>query len=655
MNICRFARRSIFALVILCSSAFGLVAFGEGAPLIGRVIVLGDSISYSGEYLEFLETGLRLSLQPLEFEILNLGLPSETVSGLSEPKHAGGAFPRPDLHERLDRVLKKTKPNIVIACYGMNDGIYYPFSEERFQKFQNGIRWLRERVVKSGARMVFVTPPVFDPVPIKDKTLPGGLKEYPQPYEGYNNVLDRYSEWLLSMRKEGWEVEDIHGPINDLLVSRRRSDPNFNLSKDGVHPDEMGHWLMARPLLAYFGADEFANFDTPEQFLNSRRQGQDLMKSIRERQRLLRDAWLTETAHRRPGMAKGLPMAEAQQKEADLTRKIDALTVRLPAPRITRDAQGFVRISGPTNAVLRYTLENKEPKQDSGQYLAEIYFPWKGTIQARAFTEHDIVSGAIASAELVALADHPEPHPQSAILPVTQNRDWRTYDWVVRHNDVVRLLKERQPQVLFLGDSITHYFGGDPVAPYRRGEESWKKYYEKRNALNLGFGWDRTENLLWRIQHGELEGVSPKLIVILIGTNNLETNTADEIAEGVSLICDEVHRRMPASKVLLLGLIPRSPHPDERRAKLAEVNQRIAKLDGRDGFTYLDVGSIFLKPDGLLPVELMYDYLHPTWKGYAIFAEAIEPTVARLLGEKPIAPVNHASQTPENLPSKVHL
>ena len=210
-------------------------------------------------------------------------------------------------------------------------------------------------------------------------------------------------------------------------------------------------------------------------------------------------------------------------------------------------------------------------------------------------------------------------------------------------------------RVVFLGDSITHYFGGDPVAPYRRGEDTWRKYYEKRNALNLGFGWDRTENLLWRIQHGELEGVSPKLIVILIGTNNLETNTADEIAEGVSLICDEVHRRMPASKVLLLALIPRSPHPDERRVKLAEVNQRIIKLDGRDGLTYLDIGSIFLKPDGSLPVELMYDFLHPTWKGYAIFAEAIEPTVARLLGEKPVPPANHASQPPAPRPSNAHL
>ena len=213
-----------------------------------------------------------------------------------------------------------------------------------------------------------------------------------------------------------------------------------------------------------------------------------------------------------------------------------------------------------------------------------------------------------------------------------------------RHDEVVKLQKERHPQVLFLGDSITHFFGGEPVGPHRRGEASWQKYYGNRNALNMGFGWDRTENLLWRIQYGELAGMSPKLIVILIGTNNLETNTADEIYEGVSLICEEIHQRTPKSKILLLALLPRSPHPDERRKKLAEVNQRISKLDGRETITYLDIGSIFLKPDGTLPVELMDDFLHPTSKGYALTAEAIEPTLARLLKEMPIQPAGHGSQ-----------
>jgi hypothetical protein len=128
-----------------------------------RVVFLGDSITYSGQYIEFLEACLRIKDPALRYEFLDLGLPSETVSGLSEPGHAGGKFPRPDLHERLDRVLEKASPDLVVACYGMNDGIYYPFSDERFQRFQDGMRFLRERATASGAKVLHVTPPVFDP------------------------------------------------------------------------------------------------------------------------------------------------------------------------------------------------------------------------------------------------------------------------------------------------------------------------------------------------------------------------------------------------------------------------------------------------------------------------------------------------------------
>ncbi len=122
------------------------------------------------------------------------------MSGLSEPGHAGGQFPRPDLHERLDRVLQATKPDLIVACYGMNDGIYYPFGEDRFAKFREGMRDLREKAADVGARVLHVTPPVFDPQPIKERTLPAGLDEYRQPYEGYDDVLDRYSAWLLDQR-----------------------------------------------------------------------------------------------------------------------------------------------------------------------------------------------------------------------------------------------------------------------------------------------------------------------------------------------------------------------------------------------------------------------------------------------------------------------
>src|SRR6185295_13950149 len=117
-----------------------------------RVVFLGDSITYSGQYVEFMEAYFATRFPDRQVEFLNVGLPSETVSGLSEPGHAAGKFPRPDLHERLARVLEKTKPDLVVACYGMNDGIYYPFGEDRSQKYQDGMKRLRERVAAAGAK-----------------------------------------------------------------------------------------------------------------------------------------------------------------------------------------------------------------------------------------------------------------------------------------------------------------------------------------------------------------------------------------------------------------------------------------------------------------------------------------------------------------------
>jgi lysophospholipase L1-like esterase len=223
----------------------------EGSLLAGahRVVFLGDSITYSGQYVDDLQMLLRNFPKGTEFEILDLGLPSETVSGLTEPGHANGSFPRPNLHDRLPRLLETVRPDLVIACYGMNDGIYYPFDAIKFEKFQRGVRLLRERVLKAKAQLILMTPPVFDPVPIRNRTLPAGLSEYRRPYEGYNDVLDRYSDWLLDQRTNGWPVIDIHFPMNDYLKQRRRGNPEFVLASDGVHLDDTGHWLIAQALL----------------------------------------------------------------------------------------------------------------------------------------------------------------------------------------------------------------------------------------------------------------------------------------------------------------------------------------------------------------------------------------------------------------------
>jgi lysophospholipase L1-like esterase len=216
---------------------------------------------------------------------------------------------------------------------------------------------------------------------------------------------------------------------------------------------------------------------------------------------------------------------------------------------------------------------------------------------------------------------------------VTQNRDWRIYDWSERHAACVELMKSRDPEIVMLGDSITHFWGGEPVGGRRTGVEEWDRFFAGRRVVNLGFGWDRTENVLWRLTHGEFENVSPKVVVVMIGTNNIDLNTPREIAAGIAAICAELHRRAPAAHILLLGIFPRGARPDATRAKVASVNKRVARLDGRDGVTYLDLGEAFLEADGSISSDVMYDYLHPTAKGYAMWTAAMSPTLNRLMSQ----------------------
>jgi lysophospholipase L1-like esterase len=295
-------------------------------PLAGvrRVVFLGDSITYSGEYIEYVETALRLKYPKLECEFLDLGLPSETLSGLSEPGHAGGQFPRPDLHERLDRLLAKAKPDLIVACYGMNDGIYYPFGGGRFEKYQEGIRFLRERAKSINAKVLHVTPPVFDPVPIKSRTLPAGLAEYRQPYEGYDDVLDRYSQWLLSQREQGWDIIDAHGPLKRFLAEKRQAEPQYRLADDGVHINSTGHWLIAQQLMRHWGVPpvEIPGTSDAANAIGAKPRGREILGLVQQKQRLLKDAWLTEIGHKRPGMNRGVSLDDAKLRASEIDAKI---------------------------------------------------------------------------------------------------------------------------------------------------------------------------------------------------------------------------------------------------------------------------------------------------------------------------------------------
>jgi len=307
----RFAA-PLAALLLLVTTTLA----GEFLPGARRVLFLGDSITYSGYYVDRFETFLFTQHPERRIEVINCGLSSETVSGLSEDGHASGKFPRPDLHERLTRVLDQVKPDLVFACYGMNDGIYLPLEEGRFAKFQDGMRRLHEAVTARGAKIVHLTPAIFDPTPPEPRAM------------SYDAVLTRYSEWLIEQRQSGWAVVDLHGPMGAAVDAQRKINPAFTFAKDHVHADEAGHAVMAEALLAGLNADRLPEFNRllASEWMNSPA-GREYAAMIRKSGRITIGAWLSATGHLRPGVAQGLPLAEAQAQTTELERQIRATQI----------------------------------------------------------------------------------------------------------------------------------------------------------------------------------------------------------------------------------------------------------------------------------------------------------------------------------------
>lgn len=226
----------------------------------------------------------------------------------------------------------------------------------------------------------------------------------------------------------------------------------------------------------------------------------------------------------------------------------------------------------------------------------------------------------------------------TAIIP-TPKIENDFYDWYQRHEQVKEQIKKQPVDLVFIGDSITHMFGGLPLSSIVHGGAVWDTYYGGLNVVNMGFGWDRTQNVLWRLKNGEFEGIQPKVAVLLIGTNNLtgtenaRENSPAEITEGIAAICETIHAKAPKCRILLLGVFPRSP---EKLVKpIREINRRIARLDAKEYITFMDFGRKIADKNGLPLKDYMFeDGVHPNEKGYQVWAESIDSTLKKLLSEK---------------------
>lgn len=225
-------------------------------------------------------------------------------------------------------------------------------------------------------------------------------------------------------------------------------------------------------------------------------------------------------------------------------------------------------------------------------------------------------------------ADDANP-AHAAVKPVP-----REANWMKRHEKFAEMAKKGDIDVLFLGDSITDAWGGEGHGSNSAGKPIFAKEFKPLKAANFGIGGDRTQHVLWRLQNGELDGIHPKVIMLMIGTNNSRDNTAKEIADGNAAIVHEIHKRSPHTKILLLAVFPRGQKPNPQRDKIKQVNNIISKLDdGGKTVKYLDIGGHFVQDDGSISKDIMPDYLHLSEKGYQMWADAVKGPIHELLGK----------------------
>ncbi len=238
--------------------------------------------------------------------------------------------------------------------------------------------------------------------------------------------------------------------------------------------------------------------------------------------------------------------------------------------------------------------------------------------KSKPITHYEIIQEAVArSAAVDALP---------ATTPAANPARW----WQKRHERKVHQAASGRAEFVMIGDSLVHNFE-------KKGLRLWTLFYGRYQPLNLGFNRDATENAIWRIQNGELDGISARLIVIMIGTNNggLRLDPPEHTAAGIKRLVEILQVRQPQAEILLLGIFPRGPLPAHPLRRLnAKVNSLLPKLATELHINYLDISDKFLDEKGLLHREIMHDFLHPTVKGYQIWAESIDPMVSQLLSQR---------------------
>ncbi len=301
------------------------------------------------------------------------------------------------------------------------------------------------------------------------------------------------------------------------------------------------------------------------------------------------------------------------------------------APIILLEHSGFSDV--PVNAAQAEIIERLNTaskaiyKKLLAQGVKDIYYVSREdmAIPCDGWTDDvhpsDMGQTAIAKAveKVVRRALHIPEGNSETTRPVTQRREPGSYEWRERHEAILAKNKINPPKKVLIGNSITHYWGGEPEAKLKSGPKSWNKYMQPAGFGNFGFGWDRIENALWRVYHGELDGFEAEEIYLMIGTNNFGRNTNAEIIDGLGTLLDAVRIRQPKARIFFVGILPRRDGEEWSRS----INADIEKFAAKEGVGFINPGLKLLNADGSLNEKLFRDGLHPNEKGYGIIAPII--------------------------------
>ncbi len=650
-------RESTIVLGAAVASLMGAhLAAAPGLQPGDRIAICGDSITEQKLYSVQIESYL-LACQPVPVaEVHQFGSGGETAVGLAR---------------RIPTNVLPFKPTVVTTVYGMNDGGYLRPDAKRLALFEQGLESVVSQFKGAGVSNVLIgTPGVVDTFKFKAWRMAQCTPEE------YNETLFQLGQSARKLAaKHGVTWVDVHTPMMEAMAkAKAKYGEQYPLAEDGVHPSYNGHLVMAYAFLKAMGVDgdigrlnldmktgsatasdghKVLSASSTSMTIQSTRYpycftddptspqaSRNMLECVPFNETLNRFVLAVSNApapHMKVTWGKQSKVFRADQLSAGINLAAEFLdnpfsTAFAEVEKAVRAQQAYETPAVKTLLSSLPVWEECFPEKRTDFH--ELHQAVIGKVQALNRQAVSAVKPVVHTLELSPAeagqfsteGAESVPNPQSSRHPDEPAPRTGRPGWMEQHESYVALASKGEIDLLFIGDSITKCWA-------REGKEVWREKFAPLRAANFGISGDSVEHVLWRVKHGELMGIKPKGIVLLIGTNNItKRDSPPEIVRGISAVIGEIRRVLPETRIVLIGVLPRresASHPD--REVVQEINRLLAGLEVGDPVSYLDIGSAFLAPEGNMEKELTTDFVHLTVRGYQKFADAILPLLTDLL------------------------